>query len=142
MRPQAIESEKMVQRRALSKAALTLLAAPRPAEAPALSRQAQAMLILHCLGASAGGEASKGPHSHATQVPCKAVVFRHSRDGISIARERAPGKEPQKRSEFETAEADPSVKGRGPFKGVNRVILGLFWDNGKEAGNYYLGFRV
>ena len=22
------------------------------------------------------------------------------------------------------------------------VILGLYWDNGKENGNYYLGFRV
>ena len=22
------------------------------------------------------------------------------------------------------------------------VILGLEWDNGKENGNYYLGFRV
>ena len=26
-----------------------------------------------------------------------------------------------------------------PFKGV---ILGLYRDNGKEHGNYYLGFRV
>ena len=25
---------------------------------------------------------------------------------------------------------------------VNRVILGLYKDNGKENGNYYLGFRV
>ena len=23
-----------------------------------------------------------------------------------------------------------------------RVILGLFWDNGKQNGNYFLGFRV
>ena len=23
-----------------------------------------------------------------------------------------------------------------------RVILGLYWDNGKENGNYYLGFRL
>ena len=22
------------------------------------------------------------------------------------------------------------------------MILGLYWDNGKENGNYYLGFRV
>ena len=22
------------------------------------------------------------------------------------------------------------------------VLLGLYWDNGKENGNYYLGFRV
>ena len=22
-----------------------------------------------------------------------------------------------------------------------RVIFGLYWDNGKENGNYYLGFR-
>ena len=25
--------------------------------------------------------------------------------------------------------------------GYTRVILGLYWDNGKENGNYYLGFR-
>ena len=25
----------------------------------------------------------------------------------------------------------------GPFKGICRVILGLYWDNGKENGNYY-----
>ena len=34
----------------------------------------------------------------------------------------------------------------GPFKGIYRghikVILGLYWDNGKESGHYYLGFRV
>ena len=29
-----------------------------------------------------------------------------------------------------------------PFKGLYRVILGLYRDNGKENGNYYLGFRV
>ena len=23
-----------------------------------------------------------------------------------------------------------------------RVCLGLYWDNGKENGSYYLGFRV
>ena len=23
-----------------------------------------------------------------------------------------------------------------------RYILGLYWDNGKENGNYYLGFRI
>ena len=22
------------------------------------------------------------------------------------------------------------------------VLLGLYWENGKENGNYYLGFRV
>ena len=26
--------------------------------------------------------------------------------------------------------------------GDNGVVLGLYWDNGKENGNYYLGFRV
>ena len=34
----------------------------------------------------------------------------------------------------------------GPFKGIYRdyigVILGLYGDNGKENGNYYVGFRV
>ena len=23
-----------------------------------------------------------------------------------------------------------------------RVVLGLYWDNGKSNGNYYLGFRI
>ena len=26
--------------------------------------------------------------------------------------------------------------------GYMRYILGLYWDNGKENGNYCLGFRV
>ena len=26
--------------------------------------------------------------------------------------------------------------------GLYGVILGLYWDNGKYTGNYYLGFRV
>ena len=26
--------------------------------------------------------------------------------------------------------------------GLYRVILGLYWDNGKENGNYYLGLRA
>ena len=34
----------------------------------------------------------------------------------------------------------------GPFKGVYgdyiRVTLGLYRDNGKENGNYYLGLRA
>ena len=28
------------------------------------------------------------------------------------------------------------------LKGYLGLILGLYWDNGKENGNYYLGFRV
>ena len=28
------------------------------------------------------------------------------------------------------------------YRGYIRVILTLFWDNGKENGNCYLGFRV
>ena len=28
------------------------------------------------------------------------------------------------------------------FKGNTRVMLGFYWDNGKENGDYYLGFRV
>ena len=28
------------------------------------------------------------------------------------------------------------------YIGVLGYILGLYWDNGKENGNYYLGFRV
>ena len=28
------------------------------------------------------------------------------------------------------------------FIRVIGYILGLYWDNGKENGNYYLGFRV
>ena len=30
----------------------------------------------------------------------------------------------------------------GIYWGYIRVIFGLHWDNGKYAGNYYLGFRV
>ena len=30
----------------------------------------------------------------------------------------------------------------GPFKGIYRVTLGLYRDNGKENGDYYLGFRA
>ena len=27
-------------------------------------------------------------------------------------------------------------------RGYRMVIQGIYWDNGKENGNYYLGFRV
>ena len=38
------------------------------------------------------------------------------------------------------------VEGLG-LKGIilwclSRVILGIYWDNGKENGNYYLGFSM
>ena len=34
-------------------------------------------------------------------------------------------------------------KGRNPSTTVSiGVILGLYWDSGKQNGNYYLGFRV
>ena len=26
----------------------------------------------------------------------------------------------------------------GPFKGIYRVVLGLYRDNGKDNGNYYI----
>ena len=28
------------------------------------------------------------------------------------------------------------------YKGIIGYIFGLYWDNGKENGSYYLGFRV
>ena len=28
------------------------------------------------------------------------------------------------------------------YMAIMGYILGLYWDNGKENGNYYLGFRV
>ena len=31
---------------------------------------------------------------------------------------------------------------QGLYWGYTRVTLGLYWDNGKETGKYYLGFRV
>ena len=34
------------------------------------------------------------------------------------------------------------VKEFGTLWGNIRVILGLYWDNGKQNGNYYFGFRV
>ena len=34
------------------------------------------------------------------------------------------------------------VEGSGLYWGYIRVILGLYGDNGKENGSYYLGFRV
>ena len=30
----------------------------------------------------------------------------------------------------------------GLYRDFIRVMWGLYWDNGKENGNYYLGFRV
>ena len=30
----------------------------------------------------------------------------------------------------------------GTTVGYVGIIWGLYWDNGKENGNYYLGFRV
>ena len=30
----------------------------------------------------------------------------------------------------------------GPFKGIYGARKGLYWDNGKENGSYYLGFMV
>ena len=29
-----------------------------------------------------------------------------------------------------------------PFLAISGVILGIYWENGKVNGNYYLGFRV
>ena len=31
---------------------------------------------------------------------------------------------------------------RVAHRGFMGVMLGLYWDNGKENGNYYLGFRA
>ena len=28
------------------------------------------------------------------------------------------------------------------YIGIIGIIYGIYWDNGKENGNYYLGFRV
>ena len=39
-------------------------------------------------------------------------------------------------------EAAHEARGTLSYWGYIRVILGVYWDNGKENGSYYIGLRV